>query len=120
MQHLRDVERHLACAVLDLLAAGEAVREQQGLGRTPARPGEQLPFADLHGDLVLLLLEPERSRHAAATRVEHFCLDAHLIEELLLVVEPEQGLVVAVALHDGLAGKAWRLPALRLLQKELR
>src|SRR5258705_7009700 len=89
--------------VLDLLAAGDAGRHDLGLGGRRLHRGREPSVAQRHRDVVVLALEAEGARHAAAARI-------HLRH---LVAGPPQGghrgrgadhgLLVAVAVEQRLA-----------------
>ena len=69
-RHLEDfgqVEGVAVGALGDLLAATEAVGDDEPVGRGVADGGEEFEFADGHGDVVLVVLEAEGSGHAAAS-----------------------------------------------------
>src|SRR3546814_6786105 len=63
-QKLRDVARPSACP-LDLLAAAEAVGEDQAFFRRFPHGGQQHSLTDGGGDIMRLLGEAERAGHAA-------------------------------------------------------
>jgi hypothetical protein len=47
--------------------------------------------------------EPERASHAAAAAVEHLIFEAHLVEQRVFRIHPDERLLVAVAVHESLA-----------------
>src|SRR5205814_6061746 len=83
--------------LLDLLAAGEPIRDEQGVVAHLPHRGKELVLADGHRDVVLVALEAERSRHPAAARVHYFRVDAEALEHLFLLRESEDRLVVAIS-----------------------
>ena len=93
-------------ALLDLGPAAEAVRHHQRvLGRRPHR-GEQPVLGARHRHVVVARLEAEVAGEAAAAGVEHVGVDAGALHQLDLGVLAEDGVLVAVHLHDGLRGRA--------------
>src|SRR5215218_3216875 len=66
-QDFGQVERAPARGLEDLLAATEAVREEDGLGRGLADGRQEDPLGAGHGDFVVPLFEAESARHAAAS-----------------------------------------------------
>ena len=64
-------------AVVDLVAAGGAGGEDDGVGGGLADDGEEGEFADLHGKVVAVFAEAEGAGHAAAAGVEDFEAGAH-------------------------------------------
>src|SRR5437868_717653 len=87
-------------AVGDLLAAAEAIGENERRQRRILHLGKELAFSAGHRDLIVALLEAERAGHAAAPGVEHAAVEAELFEETLLGAGSGQGLLVAVHLDE--------------------
>ena len=54
-----------ACALANLFAATEAIGDDQGVGRCLADGGKQFQFTDCQGNVVSVMIETERSGHAA-------------------------------------------------------
>jgi hypothetical protein len=84
----------------DLLAAAEAVGDEDGFGRGGADGGEENPFAERLGDDEFFALEAERAGHAAATGVEEFDFGAGAAEDRDFVGHLHDGFVMAVTLED--------------------
>src|SRR5437764_779476 len=101
-------------ALLDLLAATEAVRDDLDLRRGRAHGREQHALADRLRDLVLALLEPERARHAAAAGRDDLVIQPEPVEELALAIGADDGVLVTMQVHQRLlAMRARRLAAVR-------
>jgi len=69
-RHLQDfcqVKSVTGCALCDLLAATEAISDDQPVRRSLADGWEQFEFANHHGHLVFVGLEAKGASHAAAT-----------------------------------------------------
>src|SRR4051812_32532362 len=88
-------------AVADLLAARYAGGRYQRAGRRLAQRRKQTLLADLHREVVVLGLEAERARHAAAAGVElgHFGA-GDALEQRNRGGGAGQRLLVAVAVED--------------------
>src|SRR5438477_44018 len=102
-EHLREVERLAARAVLHLRPAGEPVRDDERVRRGLTGRGEQRALAAGHGHVVVLCLVPPRAGQAATARVERLDLRAHPLEQLLVGRDPARRLVVAVPVEQHLA-----------------
>jgi hypothetical protein len=87
----------------DLLAAAVAVGDDEGVFGGRAHGGQQHPLAAPHRDLVLRGLEAERARHAAAAGVGRVDLELEPLQQRALAGGAEDGLVVAVLVHQRLA-----------------
>ena len=101
-QYLDQVVGPTSCSMFDLLAAGDAHDGHLPIG-FGFDGGEQGQAADLHGDIVVLLLEPEGAGHAAAACVDQFDLvTGRQVEHEHGVAGPGDGLLVAVAVEHHL------------------
>src|ERR1700686_2418946 len=83
-RHLEDfgeVQSVAARAFGDLLAAAEAVGDDEPVGRSATDGGEELEFSDGGGDIVLVVLEAEGSGHAAARGSGGLEVDADAVQE---------------------------------------
>src|ERR1051326_4253928 len=85
----------------DLLAATEAVGDDQPVGGCLADGGEQFELADGGGDGVLVVLEAEGSGHAAASRGWRLEVDAEAAQEGFLGGHLHDRFVVAVSVEQG-------------------
>ena len=65
----------------DLLAATEAVGDDQPVGRRPADGGKEFEFADGDRQVVLVGLEAEGAGHAAAARGGALEVDAQAVQD---------------------------------------
>ena len=103
----------------DLLAAAEAIGDDQRVpgGRPHRRQQDALPTLDR--DIVVVFLEAEGSGHAAAARVQDGDVQAQPREHGLLVRQPHNGFVVAVAVHHGLTRQLRWLIARHLVDQKL-
>ena len=85
------------------MAAGETGGDDRGAGRGASHGREETPFANLAGDVVVVMAVPERTRHAATSgvRVNDGCL-RNAAEQRLRSIEQSHGLLMAVAVkQDG-------------------
>lgn len=84
----------------DLLATTEPVGYDEVAGGADRTGREQDAFAGFDRYVVAFApLEAERARHPAAPGVDDLHVEAQMSEQALLVVESEDGLVVAVGLR---------------------
>ena len=102
----------------DLFATAEPVGDDEGTLRSFSYFRKQDTFAALHRNIVVPVFEAERAGHAAASGVRHFVVHAEFFERFLFGVHFHDGLMVAMAMHDG-AGVQLRRMKVRslLLQK---
>src|SRR5690349_13099120 len=70
LQHLSDVDRMAVRAVRDLMAAGGAVGDDEGVGTGLAYGGKQRKLGHRHRSVVVLGFVAEAARHATAARVD--------------------------------------------------
>src|SRR5438309_4695560 len=91
------------CGLANLLAAAESVGDHQPVWRSLADGGEEFEFADGGGDVVLFGFKSERAGHAAAAGSWRLEINADAGEDCLFGVHFEDGLVVTMAVDDGLA-----------------
>src|SRR3954471_14410149 len=98
---LREVEAPTTYGLLDLLATGEAVDDEERVGWPLPDRREELVLRDLHRHVVLLPLEAERSGHPAAARINDVRLHAEPFQDFLLLLESKDRLVVAMSVDDG-------------------
>src|ERR1700741_2492345 len=105
-------------ALVNLLAAAEAVGDDEPVGRSFADRREKFEFPDGGGNVVLITLKPERSCHPAATGSR--CLEGqtHASQHRLLGVHLQNRLVVAMTVNDGLAAKLRQGDQLAVAVKE--
>src|SRR5438552_4320692 len=75
LNHLNQVIRAPTRTLIDLFPATKSVRYDQGILARGANGGQQHAFSDRLRNLVLLLIEPKRSGHPAAARIETSQLD---------------------------------------------
>ena len=99
------MERFAVGGLRDLFAATEAVGDDDRVARRFAHGGKEDAFADAHRQLVFLFLESERAGHAAAAGVGMIDVESELLQHFFLVVEMEDGFVVAVRLNQSFAGQ---------------
>ena len=88
-------------ALLDLLAATEAVGQHDRFDAAArTHRGKQLVLADLLGQRLMLVVKAERSRHAAASRIEQFPFHAELVQQRRIALHTEQRLLMTMPVHD--------------------
>src|SRR6201997_720263 len=87
----------------NLLAAAESVGDHQPVWRSLADGGEEFEFADGGGDVVLFGFKSERAGHAATAGSWRLEIKADAGEDCLFGIHFEDGLVVTMAVDDGLA-----------------
>src|SRR5262245_20529538 len=88
--------------VLDLLAAGNTGRDDLGLGGRGLHRGRQPAITERDRDVVVLALEAERARHAAAARVDLLDLEPRPAKRGDRRARPDERLLVAVAVQERL------------------
>src|SRR5215471_114818 len=88
--------------VLDLLAAGDALRDDLGLGGRGLHCECQPAIAQGDRDIVVLALEAERARHPAAARVDLLDLEPRPAKRGDRRARPDERLLVAVAVQERL------------------
>ena len=81
LDHLRRVQSTAVRQLLDLGLAREAVGDDKCVLWRCAHSRQELSLADGDRDVVVVTLESERSRHAAATRVEQLDLEPEPLEQ---------------------------------------
>src|SRR5450759_1104546 len=91
------------CGLLDLLPATKAVRDDQRVIRRLANRGKNHPLPHPHRHVVVLLLEAERSGHAATSRVRMLEIEPDSPQHRFLRVETHHRLVMAMRLNERLA-----------------
>src|SRR4029079_13077987 len=82
-QHLGEMERAPSRALLDLRLAREAVGDDEHVIVAASYCREQSALAARDRDVVVALLVPPRTGHAAAAAVRALHLETHLLEQLL-------------------------------------
>jgi len=83
-QHLREVQSAPPGRLGDLLAAAEAVGDDQGVGRRLAHRRQQRKLGAAHRHFVALAaLEAESPGHPAAAGLEHPGVDAEAVQQIL-------------------------------------
>src|SRR5580692_9514797 len=87
----------------DLLAAAEAIGDDQPVGGGAANGGEEFEFADGGGNFVFVALEAERSGHAAASGRGGLEVDAEAAQKRFLGGHLHDGFVMAVAVEQRFA-----------------
>ena len=87
----------------DLLAAAEAIGDDQPVGGGAANGGEEFEFADGLGDFVFVVFEAEGAGHAAASGGGGLEGDAEAAQEGFFGGHLHDGFVVAVAVEQGFA-----------------
>src|SRR5690349_3187855 len=87
----------------DLLAAGEAIGDDERVGAGAADGGQERALSDPNRDVVVVLLETEGAGHAAAAGVEDFEVEAEAAQERFLGVHRQDSLLLAMALDEGFA-----------------
>src|SRR5262245_15587681 len=108
--------------VLDLLAAGDAGRDDLGLGGRGLHRGRQPAIAERDRDVVVLAFEAERARHAATARVDFLDLEPRPSKRCDRRTGPDQRLLVAVAVQErllALGAERERQAAAALTDQEL-
>src|ERR1700722_9370785 len=81
LQNFCHVQGTSGRALGDLLAATEAVSDDQPIGRGLAHGGKELELADGHGDVIFVAFEAEGSRHAAAAGSRSLEVDAKAAQQ---------------------------------------
>jgi len=99
----REVDGAAAGVLRDLLAAAEAIGNEDGLGRSGADGGQENAFAESLGDFKLVAFEAEGAGHAAAAGVEQIDVGAGAPEQFQFRCHLHQGFVMAVPLDDDFA-----------------
>ena len=89
----------------DLLAATEAVGEDQPVWWGSADGGEELKLSNGDGHVVLVMFEAKRTGHAAAAGRGSLEVDADAAQDSLFGGHFHEGFVVTVAVKDGFAIK---------------
>src|SRR3954465_8163390 len=115
---LRDVKAPTTYGLLDLLATGEAVDDEERVGWPLPDRREELVLRDLHRHVVLLPLQAERSGHPAAARINDVRLHAEPFQDFLLLLESKDRLVVAMSVDEGAGPERRRVEV--FLREELR
>src|ERR1700722_3421689 len=100
------MQRLTASPLGDLLAATEAVGDDQPVRRGLAYRRQQFQFTDRHGDVVLVVLEAEGTGHSAAAGSRRLKIDSYAVQKRLFGGHPHDRLVMAVSVQQGLAFKA--------------
>src|SRR6185437_1020552 len=101
LEKLSDVQRLAIRGLGYLLATAESAGDDQGVVRRRTHRGQQRALATLYRDAVVIaFLEPERSRHAATTGIDHAVVHAQLLQQVDLVVESQHGLLMTVAAYQ--------------------
>jgi len=103
----------------DLLAAAEAIGDEDGFVVSRANGGEQGSLRQLLRDVELVALEAERACHAAAARVEQMHVGTGCVEQLQFVGHLHHGLMMAVCLDYEVAGACGRVIVRRLADEKL-
>src|SRR4029077_2532962 len=107
--------QRLAAGGLDnLLAATEAVGDDQCVARGVANLWQQDSLADAHGDLVVIALESERAGHSAASGVRLLDIESDLAHYLQLGLELHDRRVMTMRLHERFALQARQLEPVAL------
>ena len=87
-----------AVQLVDLGAAAEAVGQDHRAGACFPEPGQQGPLGDRLADLTVAGLEAEVAGQAAAAGLQVLDVSARVLEQLLVSVPGEDGVLVAVHL----------------------
>src|SRR5262245_32197937 len=103
----------------DLLSATESVRDDDGLLRRVPDCRQQRTLPHLLRDLEMIFLEAERSRHAAAARIQDLYVRCQLFNEVPLTFEVQHGLVMTVAVQEQLLLKLRELRSVPMLVEKL-
>src|SRR5258708_6382218 len=83
-RHLKDLGQMQSAPLRtlgDLLAATEAVGDDEPVSRGSANGGKKFELADCHGDVVLFALEAEGSGHAATSRGRALEIDPEAVQK---------------------------------------
>src|SRR5919197_1385424 len=99
LQYLGEMHRGAAGGLCDLLAAAEAVSDDDRVDCRTAYSWQENALATPHRDVVVLALEAEGASHAATPGIELLDLESELREQRQLVVHLHDCLVVAVPVH---------------------
>src|SRR6185503_13170982 len=97
------MHRFSPSTVHNLLAAAEAVGNDERVTLRLAYSRQQYPLTDGHRDVVFILLKAKGAGQTAAARIEQLSFKPHLFKELLLVFHSEKRLLVAVAVQQRFA-----------------
>src|SRR5579863_6630736 len=100
------MQRVAASPLGDLLAATEAVGDDQPVWRSFADGRQQFQFADSCRGLVFVVLETEGAGHPAASRSRSLEVDADALKQRLLGSHLHDRFMVAVPMQQRLAFEA--------------
>jgi hypothetical protein len=87
----------------DLLAAAEAVGNNESITVRLADSRQQSSLPHFPGYFVMLFLKTKRTGHTATARIENFVMEAEPFENFLLLVKSHYRAVMTVSLHKGFA-----------------
>src|SRR5882672_6804498 len=107
--------------MLDLLAAGDAGRDDLGVGGGGLHRGRQPQIAERDRDVVVLALEAERAGHAAAARVDLLDLESGPAKRRDRRRGPDERLLVTMPVEErlpALGAERERQPAAALADQE--
>src|SRR5438876_789789 len=90
-------------ALLNLLAATESVSDDEPIGGSIAHCWKQFELPNRKRNIVFLLLESERARHAAAARRRRFKINADAFKDCFLIRHLHDRLLMTMAVHQRLA-----------------
>src|ERR1700722_13961098 len=94
----REVEGAAGGGLKNLLAAAEAVRDDEGVQRRLSQRGQQHAFTGGLRDRVFITLEAEGSGHTATSRVKRLQFGAHFTDERFGVRHFHERFLMAVAM----------------------
>src|SRR5258706_1551153 len=123
-QHPRDVKGATSGAILDLMPARGSVSDDQGRIIRAPHGRQQRQFGHLHRGLIGVGAIAEGARHAATARLDGFDIQiGNQPQHLLDRFERTEGFLLAVAVHQSLAGdgaeRQLQAPGLSLANQEL-
>src|SRR5882762_7638933 len=96
LENFGEVQRVAVGFLRDLLAATKSIRNDEPVSGSLADGGQKFEFANGFRDLVFVLLETERSRHAAASGGGSGEVDAHALQHCFLSSHFHDGLMMAM------------------------
>ncbi len=102
LQDLSQVDGLPPRRLLDLLAATEAIGDDQSFRICLTYCRQEHPFSNGLRHRIFFLLKAKRSRHSTATRVQRLQVRAHLAQQLLFVRHLHDCFVMAMSMKEQL------------------
>src|SRR5215813_12946983 len=118
MDGFRQVDRRTPRALHNLLAAAEAVGNDERVCKRPTHGRQKFELRDRERDVTLLFFEPESASHPTASGRGHFELCAHALQHRLLVRHLHDRFVMAMTVHESTSFQLGELKPLCLFLQE--